>query len=263
MTFADLFVRLKTIIIIKNYGHDKHAVALLFIFLLSSSFNSVSAYAQNITLNSGTAEPFITADGKGFYAALTKELFSRINMDAKVIRLPSSRSIINANEGIDDGVIARTIGMEKKYSNLIRIPVDVLKFKFMAYTLDKSIEINKWDSLKPYSVAYIRGWRIYEKNVVDAKTTTLVQGPEQLFRLLSNKRTDLILFEYYRGSWWNTHMKTGARLIGTPLAEKDMFIYMHKKHADIVPRLTDALIKLKADGTYQKIKDETLSVYLN
>ncbi|WP_455222133.1 substrate-binding periplasmic protein [Kaarinaea lacus] len=212
-----------------------------------------------ITMNAGTAEPFITADGGGFYGELTKELFARIGLEAKVIRLPSARSIINANEGIDDGVVGRTAGMEEKYKNLIMIPIPVVRFEFVAYSLDKKITVTSWDSFAPYSIGYIRGWYIYEKNLPKTKSLTIVNNAEQLFKLLMNGRVELIMFEYYRGTWWNEHLNANAYIIGSPVAEKDMYIYMHKKHKQLVPQLTAAFEEMKQDGTYQRIKDETLS----
>jgi len=233
------------------------SVLLLFLFGISSSFAETK-----LTLNSGTAEPFITADGGGFYGVLVKEIFSRLDIDAKVLRLPSSRSLINANKGIDAGVIARTKGIEKKFKNLIRVPSPIVRFKFVAYSLDKKIKVANWESFKPYSVGMIRGWILYENNV-KARKISKVTGPEQLFKLLMNRRSDLILFEYYRGSWWNKHLNAQAHLIGSPIAEKNMFLYMNKKHADLVPKITKVLEELKLDGTYQRIKDETLSMYIN
>ncbi|HEY5604232.1 MAG TPA: transporter substrate-binding domain-containing protein [Gammaproteobacteria bacterium] len=218
--------------------------------------------ATTVTINAGTAEPFIAEDGSGFYGDLTRELFARIGIDAKVIRLPSARSIINANEGIDDGVVARTAGMEKKYTNLIMIPVPVVTFKFVAYSLNEKISITGWDSFAPYSVGYIRGWYIYEKNLPKTKSLTIVNDAEQLFKLLMNGRTELILFEYYRGTWWNSHLNANAHIIGSPIAEENMFMYMHNKHKDLVPRITETLSAMKQDGTYQRLKDRTLSEHL-
>jgi len=227
--------------------------------LVYFSCGFADAYARTkITMNSGTAEPFITADGQGFYGDLIRELFARIDVDAKVVRLPSARSIINANEGIDDGVVGRTKGMEGKYKNLIMIPVPILRFRFVAYSLDRKISIIDWSSLAPYSVGYIRGWYIYEKNLPETKSLTIVNNAEQLFKLLMNRRAELILFEYYRGNWWNQHLNANAHIIGSPVAENDMFIYMNKKHAQLVPNITAALKAMKKDGTYERIKQETL-----
>lgn len=231
---------------------------VLFLFCISL-FSTYTNAESKITLNSGTAEPFINADGSGFYGELVKEIFSRLNIDANVIRIPSARSAINANTGIDDGVIARTKGMDKKYPNLIRVPEPVLTFKFVAYSLNKKINVKNWESFRPYSVGIIRGWIIYEKNVVHTKKLTTVNNAEQLFKLLMNGRSDLILFESYRGSWWNKYLNANAHLIGSPIAEKDMFIYMHKKHAALVPKITKTLLELKKDGSYQRIRNETLN----
>ena len=235
-----------------------YSLCTLFCILLSTS----NSFAETkLTLNTGTAEPFVTADGGGFYGALVKKLFSRIDIEAKVIPLKSARAILNVNRGIDDGAIARTMGMEKKYTNLIRVPGSVVKFKFVAYSLNKKINVTDWNSLKPYSVGIIRGWKIYEKNVVGTKKLTKVTDAEQLFNLLLNGRSDLILFEYHRGSWWNKHLNAKAHLLGAPIVEKEMFIYMHKKHAALVPKIEKALVELKKDGSYQKIKNEFLSTY--
>ncbi|KPJ94179.1 MAG: hypothetical protein AMJ55_06790 [Gammaproteobacteria bacterium SG8_15] len=215
-----------------------------------------------ITLNAGTAEPLITAEGGGYYGELAREIFSRIGISAKVIRLPSARSIINANEGIDDGVIGRIAGMDKKYKNLIMIPVPVVRLKFVVYSLDQKDSVENWGSFKPYSVGYIRGWRIYEKNLPQTKSLTIVNNAEQLFRLLMNGRAELIMFEYYRGTWWNEHLGANAHIIGSPVAEKDMYLYMHKRHKDLVPKITEAFKAMKQDGTYRKIKDKTLPPYM-
>lgn len=232
--------------------------------LICVLFGMPAAFADTkLRFNSGTLEPFVTADGGGVYGELVKALFSRIDIDAKVIPLVSARSILNVNQGIDDGVIARTKGIEKKYTNLIRVPGSIVRFKFVAYSLDKNIEVTDWDSFKDYSVGMIRGWKIYENNVINAKRITKVSGVEQLFNLLLNGRSDLVLYEYHRGTWWNKHLNAKAHLIGTALAEKDMFIYMHKKHAALVPKIAKVLAAMKADGSYQRIKNETLSQYAN
>ena len=235
---------------------------LVWVILLLLFFRGAMAEMPKLTLNAGTAEPFINADGSGFYGELVEEVFKRIGIEAKVIRLPSGRSIINANEGIDDGVIARTQGMDEQYKNIIRVPVPVVQFKFVAYSIDKKLQVKGWDSFEPYSVGYIRGWRIYEVNVKKYKSLTVVNNAEQLFRLLMNGRTDLILFEYYRGTWWNEHLNANAHLIGSPVAQKPMFMYMHKKHKDLVPKITAAIEAVKADGTYDKIADRTLPAYM-
>jgi ABC-type amino acid transport substrate-binding protein len=35
-------------------------------------------------------------------------------------------------------------------------------------------------------------------------------------------------------------------------------MYLHKKHADLVPKVSEALVRLKKNGSYQRIFDATL-----
>jgi polar amino acid transport system substrate-binding protein len=37
-----------------------------------------------------------------------------------------------------------------------------------------------------------------------------------------------------------------------------MFMYLNKKHAALVPKVTQALIDLKADGSYQQFYNQLL-----
>jgi polar amino acid transport system substrate-binding protein len=49
-----------------------------------------------------------------------------------------------------------------------------------------------------------------------------------------------------------------VRVAGAPLTTQEMFVYLHKKHAPLVPRLAEALRQIKADGTYARLERATL-----
>lgn len=240
-------------------NHYKFYILTLFLFIFIDLPTAVAE--KKITINTGTLKPLFSADGKGFYNKLIKEAFSRLDINADVIHLTSARAMRNVNQGLDDGTMLRIKGLDKKLKNIIRVPIPILRFKFVAYSLNKNIQVTDWDSLKPYSVGIVRGWKIYEKNVVGTKKLTLATGVEQLFKLLINKRSDIVLFEQNRGGWWNKYLNANAYLIGKPLAEKDMFIYLHKKHKALVPKLAKVLSEMKKDGSYQRIKNNTLSLH--
>jgi len=48
-------------------------------------------------------------------------------------------------------------------------------------------------------------------------------------------------------------------MLQPPLADKDMFLYLHKKHRNLIPRITASLRAVKADGTYQRLVDRFLT----
>lgn len=170
----------------------------------------------------------------------------------------SARANINANDGIDDGVAMRVKGLEKDFPNLIRIEEKVIDNDFVAYSISESFATSGFDSLRPYQVAYITGWKVFEDAVLPGTAVTRTQNAEQLFSLLANGRADVVLFERWQGSHLVRERKLPARALEPPLVRTEMFMYLHKKHAMLVGPAAKALQAMKADGSYQRIVARTL-----
>lgn len=237
------------------------AVAL---FLLPGHFTRAMA-ADKIVLSTGVLEPYTSPDRKGFLDQLMAAVFREVGLEGELIVYPTAteRSMLNANEGVDDGLALRIAGLEKQYPNLIRVPEEVMVNDFVAYTTGPRFTTDSWESLSPYAVSYIIGWKIFELNVPKGKEMTLVRDVDQLFGLLLNKRADVVLYERWQGLAKSRALKLNARVLEPPLAHTKMYMYLHKKHAELVPRVSQALAKLKRDGTYQRLVDSTLKPYAN
>jgi len=233
-------------------------IQVLILSGLLSLFQSSSLFATEIHLNSGAKNPFAATDGSGFYDKLVPVLFERIGIKGTVSWLPSERALLNANKGIDDGNIARIKGIEKKYTNLIRVPEQVVDFTFMGYSHRKDITLTNWDSIKKYRVGIIRGWKIYEKNLKDSKALLIARSPEQLFSMLKHERVDLVMYDRWQAQYWMKKLSYQVPALDKPIVSKNMFIYMHKKNKNLVPKIADAIRAMKKDGSYQKILDSTL-----
>ncbi len=86
----------------------------------------------------------------------------------------------------------------------------------------------------------------------------------QLFTLLEKNRTEIIIYERWGGNYFiNEKRFDNIRMRMPPLATREMFIYLHKKHAFLVPRLSQALIDMKRDGSYERLVKKHLSVLQN
>lgn len=210
-------------------------------------------------MNSGAPESLANAARTGFYDQITIEIFKRLDIKLNYTHLPNKRSLLNANSGIDDGLISRIKGMEKKWPNIIRVPESVMTWEFTAFSMDKDIKITGWESLKPYTVGHIRGWQIYKKNAVSAKKIIEANNASQLFELLKSGRIELALFERFQSPYWFNKIGYTAKALSAPLAVKPLYIYLHKRHKDLVPKMAKVISEIKQDGTYQKIFDRTLN----
>jgi polar amino acid transport system substrate-binding protein len=186
---------------------------------------------------------------------LSREAFRRIGAEFKLISLPSERSLKSADAGEVDGEGLRVAGLTAQYPNLVQVPERYVRISFVAFAKDATISLdNGWDSLKPYSVAYITGWKMFEANAASARAVSKVDKAEQIFQMLDSGRVDLAL--YTRADGVVLVRELGLRAIAPvspALKDVDMFLYLHKKHQALVPRLAHALKDMKADGTYNRI----------
>ncbi|MDH3760955.1 MAG: transporter substrate-binding domain-containing protein [Gammaproteobacteria bacterium] len=229
--------------------------------LLSASFSHASENSFTVTTSVGA--PLYFEDGSGLYNLLVEEIFKRLNIEVKLVWLPSRRSLVSTNDGVDDGNIARTSAVEKKFPNLVRVPEKVFDFEFMAYSRDPSITLSDWKSLNPYVVGIINGWQIVERNVAGAKLVTRANDYEQLFNLLDKGRVEVAILDRAMGSWKLKQLGLDIFPIDPPIIKLPMFIYLNKKHESLVPGFARVLKDMKRDGTFAAIYEKALPDYGN
>jgi polar amino acid transport system substrate-binding protein len=221
--------------------------------------NACPAQTHKLSLTTGALPP-LTASAKhpGFLNELAKEAFRRIGVEVEVTAVPTERSLINVNAGLDDGDLFRIAGVEAQYPNVIRVPEKTMDNDFVAYAKRPDVRIRNWADLRPYAVAYTAGWKIYERNVTGVKELTNTPTADELAPLMDKGRVDVILMDRWQGLWSLRQAGYKYTPQEPPLAHVEIFMYLNRKHADLVPKVAQALRDMKADGSYKKIFDATL-----
>jgi polar amino acid transport system substrate-binding protein len=189
---------------------------------------------------------------------LSKEAFRRIGVEFKLVTLPSERSLHSANLGEVDGEGLRVAGLSGQYPNLVQVPERYIGISFVAFARDATIRLEQgWESLKPHRIAFINGWKMFEANASGARSVSKVDKPDQLFLMLDSGRVDLALYTRTDGVALARGMGLGAIApIAPALKDVDMYLYLNRKHEALVPRLSQALREMKADGSYNRILAE-------
>jgi polar amino acid transport system substrate-binding protein len=191
---------------------------------------------------------------------VSEEAFQRTGNKFKLINLPSERSLVAANAGEIDGEGLRVAGLSGKYPNLIQVPEAYIGISFVAFAKDATIKLGSWDDLKNYRVAFINGWKMFEKNASIARIVNKVDKPEQMFEMLLQDRVDLVLYTLADG---NVYLKKNSLTQIAPLKpalkDVDLYLYLHRKHEQLVPKLNQAIQAMKADGSYNQIISRALT----
>lgn len=220
-----------------------------------------AASPRVLVLNDANEPPYTTEAGDGFLDVVAREAFRRAGVELKLVKLPAERALLDANAGIEDGELTRIAGLEKQYPNLVRVPEKLLDWTFVAFSKDRTIP-SDWSSIRQHSVGYIKGWKIFEQHLAGAGSTIAVENPEQLFRLLALDRIDVALYSHWMGlALIQRQGMKDVHVLRPPLATREMFIYLHKKHTALAPKIAAALRALKAEGFYERAYREKLLPY--
>ncbi len=226
-------------------------------------FHSIVNAQPDLVFNITGQPPLNTPAQDGFMDDVSREALKRIGYQLVIIRLPAERALRSANSGFIDGEMSRIQGLDKIYSNLIRVPEKIMDWEFFVFSKKQINLQNGWHSLENKSVAFITGWKILENNVPKTAAITKTKNSQQLFTLLQKDRADFIIYEHWGGKYLSNKLQLDNVVLQVPaLAKKEMFMYLHKKHAALVPQLSQALSEMKKDGSYQGLVNKHLTVLL-
>jgi len=227
---------------------------ILTVLILNLLANMSFAESSQITVSTNN-----TPLDRKVLQAISDEAFSRLQLKFNLVSLPSERSLVAANNGEVDGEGLRVAGLSKQYPNLVQVEEAYTRISFVAFAKNASLKIVDWTSLKPYRVAFIKGWKMFEANASQAKVVNKVDTPEQLFKMLDSGRIDMALYTLADGELYiKKHQLKSITALKPSLKDVDLYLYLNKKHEKTVQQLSSVLKNIKADGTYNRIVAELL-----
>ncbi|MFA6138932.1 MAG: transporter substrate-binding domain-containing protein [Sulfurimonas sp.] len=225
----------------------------IIIFLLTIS--CLEAAYKELSINSGFPFP-----ETNLVESIVTEGFKRANIPMKYQTLPTERSLINANIGIDDGEAGRIWDIDKLYPNLVRIPVSIHSIDIVILSR-KNLHIKTPSDLKLYNVGLIRGVKIAESIAQKAEPLSIVEATDYLtlIKMLTNHRIDVIITSKIALlTMLGETKEQGLYMTAKPLASLPLYSYLNKKHQALVPQLEKAYKSMVDDGTIEKVHNAFL-----
>lgn len=238
------------------------AFSLMLFFSLPLAFpmSRTALAEETLHFSASVGMPFSNAENSGFEDRLVKTLFGRLGYQVEVHFVPAERALRSLNEGIDDGALGRVGGILTKYESIRQIPEKAFDRDFMVFTRSVDFVPSGWESLAPYNVGIITGWKILENNIEDAKSLVKAKDGAQLFELLAAGRVDVVIYNRWGGLQHlkETHTR-GVKLLEPPLVSAAHYFNLNKKYENLLEDAAKVLRDMKEDGAYQRIFDETLA----
>ena len=184
-----------------------------------------------------------------------KEAYAKLGIDIEMRELPGERALRTSNSGEVDGEVFRIANVQKKYKNLIPVPTSINILQGIVFVKDKKFKVDGWTSLKPYKIGTQIGIKFVERGTKGMRRT-MVQTNEQLFKMLSANRIDIAVVAHTNGL--KTLKKTGikgVKALKPAVQTYPLYHYLHKKNAQLIPKLDLVLKKMQQQGRIDEIRE--------
>jgi len=203
-------------------------------------------------------EPTNSAGMLGFHLFYT-EAFRRLGMELTYKVYPPARASVMLNTGEVDGEASRIAGYAENYPNVVMVDEPIFIMKLIAVAKDPAIQLDTWEELRDsgYRVDYFRGIAAAENllpDLVKAENLSAVSDPAQAMKKLMTGRTEIYIDVDARITALLAspeYQDSGIRVLN---AEEEIpnYPYVHKRHADLAPRLAEVLKQMKAEGLFEQ-----------
>ncbi len=200
---------------------------------------------------------------EGFGADITeqvvKEAYHRLGILISAQPLPAERALSLAGSGDLDGEVSRVEGIEKNYPDLVMVPVPVTATEVVVFTKHVIFPVTGWESLKPYSIGILTGAKFAREGTQGMRAEP-VTTDEQSFQKLDAGRIDVAVTTYINGL--ETIRKLNLKDIKAlepPVTTLKLYHYLHKKHMDLVPKITDVLKQMEKEGRMVDIRKKAIA----
>lgn len=191
------------------------------------------------------------------YFPILVEAYRRLGIEIVAVPLPAERALRVADSGLTDGETVRIEGIDALYSNLVRVPEPVVSVKVKVFTTGRAFPVAGWESLRPYSICYMHGLKLYEQGTQGMNRMSTL-GLENTLRLLHDGVCEVAVLSSFAWVMVDSLNLGPMRELEPPIAEYDLYHYVHRRHEELVPLLTDELRKMKQEGVIEAILKQNL-----
>lgn len=200
--------------------------------------------------------PFIVAIPEGtqlvdFFRADLDEIYRRAGLQITLTLLPTARSIEIANDGTADAEAVRTAEAASHYANLRQVPEPLITLDFRAFTLGSALQGEGWRSLAGHHPCIVLGGKLVESRTAGLDRE-IAKSTSAALKMLRAGRCDMVIGDqffwlYADGSEMGPFCQGAASLETVPL-----YHYVHFRHEDLVPALTQAIRDMHREGSDDK-----------
>lgn len=228
------------------------AVSLCLSFFLLNVTSAVAGSKNHYVVGARCLDAIICKSSTS--ESIITEFYRRIGATVEFLYLPRLREIEEAQKGRLDAISGRTKIAIAGEGNLVAVPVPYGKASIVAFVSADTDTISTLDDLTGRPIAILRG--DYLSSSLTGRISTNIIYVDNILaglKLVKKGHADAILYDYYIGLH---HIQLAGMkgISASPvLATANIYHAVHKKNADLLPKLSDAIVSMHKDGTMKRL----------
>lgn len=165
----------------------------------------------------------------------------RAGVSVTMRALPAERGLVMASKGEIDGAIGRTMLAARDYPDLVAVPEPVFLYAPTGYSYKQFDLSGGWDALRGHTVCVRRGYTLTEVRTRGVPRQRF-DNDESLLRMLRRGGCDIAIMDRRNKVALAARAADPDLLQLQPaLEEAPLYLFLHKRHAALAPRLAEAL----------------------
>jgi len=180
--------------------------------------------------------------------------YAKLGIEARGVRLPAARALAQSAAGVTDGEVHRIDAIKERHPQLLQIPIPVNTLEGVAITCGRDVDTTPPGAISGNRIGIKIGNRYAERLVQGMPSVTPLVDERKLVDMLVAHRLDIVVGDR---PWANTLLAAPGtaclRINEPPLVTVPLYHYLHERHRDLVPAVTDALRELRDSGEMRRI----------
>lgn len=190
------------------------------------------------------------------------EAYRRLGIALTIKKYPGERALRLSNSGAADGEVMRIDTVKTLYPNLIQVRPAVSYLEASTFVTKTEFVPSGWESLRPFRIGIIRGVKFAETNT-EGMDRHPVGSYGSVFEMLDAGRIEVAATSRLNGLFFIRSIQSNSiKEAGDPIMRFDLFHYIHKKHASLVPRIAAVLRAMEQSGELEEIRAHVTEVMM-
>jgi polar amino acid transport system substrate-binding protein len=202
---------------------------------------------------------FIVAGGQDhimYYVSkkILTEAYKQIGYDIDIQSYPMQRAKSMLDKSRADGYNFAGTDIISEHPTCVPIKIPIGYDDIVVYSVKTYFKVSGWESLKPYSIGYMKGIEVIENNIRGMNTDRAIT-PTQAFDKLIAGRTDIVVLPRAIGLMIGKKYPA-IRQLEPPVKRIPLYTVLSSMRADIAPKLENVLSGMIDSGRIRIITDE-------